>query len=209
MIIEGVVGAQIKADGSVTQPRLGRLAEVLTGDSLGKYYELCRRGQIFMASMQAGASLGTALTATAVTVTLYNPLGSGINVALLQCAVALTVPPTVTVATANLYVYAGNVNTAAAIPSTVTALTIQSGLLGGGVGQAKAYSAATLPATPVVVRIFPFGQSNQTAVGDGPTAAVDYVDGALCLQQNTAVTLQSIGAANSGIVSMTWAEIPV
>lgn len=209
MIIEGIVGPQTKADGTVTQPRLGRLAEVLTGDSVGKYYELCRRGQIFAASMQAGAALGTALTATAVTFTLYNPSGSGVNLVLLQCALALTVPPTVTVAVANAYVYAVNVNTAAAAPTSVTPLTVQSGLLGGGSGQGKAYSAATLPAAPVVARVHPLGQSNQTAVGDANTALVDYVDGALCLAQNTTVTLQGIGVASSGLISMVWAEIPV
>jgi hypothetical protein len=210
MILQGQVGPQVVADGSQVNTRLGRLGELFISDSVGKYYELCRRGQIFSAAMQAGASLGTALTSTAVTLTLYNPAGSGVNLVLLQCGVNMTTVPVV--AEVNTLVYAGNVNTAAAAPSTVTAAVIQSGLLGGAAGQGKAYTAATLPAAPVVVRTFPLAWSNVVTTEGyvGGLGVMDYVDGALSLAQNTAVTIQQIaGTTASGIVFMTWAEIPV
>jgi hypothetical protein len=57
--------------------------------------------------------------------------------------------------------------------------------------------------------VHPLALNNQTAAGDAELAETDYVDGSLCLGQNTAVTLQGIATAASGIISLVWAEIPV
>ncbi len=218
MIIEGVVGAQTKADGSVTQPRLGRLGELYTGECVGKYFELARRGQCYMASMQAAASLGTALTATAVTITLFNPLGSGVNGAILQCTVAGAGIPQTTTATFQNVVYAVNPVTTQIAPTGLTNAIVIPALLGGTGAAAqsnnlvKAYTACTLAAAPVIARVHPFGFANFTtnAVMAG-SAAIDYVDGALTIAQGTACTLQGIATttATSGLISIVWAEIPV
>lgn len=211
--ISTAVGPVQAADGSTPVLRAGRLGELFVSDSVGKYYELCRRGQLFSASLQAPTALGTALTATAVTFTLYNPAGSGVNVVPLQCGIVFD---TLEATTANALklVYAANVNTAAAAPTATTSIAsgIQSGLLGGGAGQAKVFTAATLPAAPTVVRVFPLSvQPFTTATNTSGLAGIDYIDGAFSLAQNTAVTIQELATTtgNSGIISMLWAEIPV
>jgi hypothetical protein len=211
MLAEIRTGIQQSQDGAVNPARAGRFNELIGGEAVGKYYEIARQGRIFCASMQAGASLGTALTATAVTFTLYNPSASGVNLSLLQCGVCLSTE--VVNAETGILVYAANVDPSAAIPSATTPLTVRPALLGASANSAgRAFSAATLPATPVVVRVFPLAHNQvaTTATSLSGLAAVDYVDGALALAPNTAVTIQQIKTtADSGIVSMVWAEIPV
>lgn len=211
MLAEVRTGVTLTGDGSVGPARAGRFGELVTSEAFGKYYEIARQGRLFLASMNAGAVLGTALTATAVTVTLYNPSGSGHHLSVIAGGVSWT---TVTAdASARSAVWAANTDPSAAILITTTALTVRPALLGSGfTSVGRAFSAATLPAAPVIVRVFPSGHSNvaTTATAVGGLANVDYVDGALCLAPNTAVTVQAISTANeSGIVSICWAEIPV
>lgn len=199
MLLEGKVGPITQSDGSSAPLRTDRTGSLVVASP---YAEWAARGQLFVASMQAGASLGTALTTTAVTFTLYNPLKSGVNVVLLDCVLAITAAP----AGAASYVYAANVNPLAAAPATNTDLAIRGSPIGNSAtGRAKAYSATTLPATPVVIRV----HSSIVATGAAsPWFAVDRVDGAIVLGENTAVTIQGLTTASSGIISMTWAEVP-
>jgi hypothetical protein len=177
-------------------------------DRHGTYYEAVRNGNFYHASMQAGASLGTALTATAVTLTLYNPSGSPVNLVLMGAGVAIT---TYLAAAGNAhYVLAANVDQAAAIPTGLTAGTVRNNLLGASAGYGKAYTAATLPAAPVIVRAI----GNVHLVGATPVSESSYsfwdkTDGALILKPNTALTVQGVGTASSGIVSMYWEEVPI
>ena len=211
MLAELRTGITQSAEGSVNPARAGRFGELITGDAIGKYYELAKQGRLFLASMNAGAVLGTALTATAVTVTLYNPSGSGCNLSVIAGGVSYTT--SAAGASTRSLVWAGNVDPAAAIPTAQTALTVRPVLLGAGfTSVGRAFSACTLPAAPVVVRVFPLGYVNvaTTPTTVAPLAIIDYVDGALSLAPNTAVTIQGIATVNeSGIVSIVWAEIPV
>jgi hypothetical protein len=84
-LMRGVVGPSVASgDGSPVPVRLGRNGELIIGNGHGKYYEQVARGKCYHASMQAGASMGTALTATAVTLTLYNPVNSGMLLSLIH-----------------------------------------------------------------------------------------------------------------------------
>jgi hypothetical protein len=203
---EGIVGlATPRADGSTVhfQRLSNSLAQIVT-QAHGRCHEAASRGALFAASLQAGTALGTALTATAVTFTLYNPAGSNVLLSIQNCAVGITTAP----AGSAVIVYASNHNVAAAVPSSVTALAsgIRTMPLGtGSGGRGIVYSAATLPAAPVAVRV------HSTILATGSTAGAilnDDVGGAIVLAPNSAVTIQSIGTAVSGIVSMTWEEIP-
>ena len=199
------------SDGAPRELRLGSKGELFTSESVGKYYEIAKRGQLFHASMQAGSALGVALTATAVTLTLYNPSTSTVNLAVLQCGISITTQQ-VTTATVENIVYAANVDPSAAIPATTTSATIRPGLLGLNAGQGKAFTAATLPAAPVVVRPFPLAAFMQitTQIAQPNLAAIDNIDGAISLAPNTCLTIQGLATTTgvSGIVSFTWAELP-
>lgn len=197
-------------DGSVNPARAAKTGEITVSDAHGRYHEAVSRGRCFHASMQAGASLGTALTGTAVTLTLYNPTSSGILVSLLETTVAITTDLAAAAATTAVFALAVNVNPIAAAPATNTAATIRNCLLGGAAGQALAYTATTLPAAPVVARVIGMSsmtQASAAGVAKSVGMIVDCTDGKLILAPNTAVTLQSIGTAISGIVSMMWEEV--
>lgn len=219
MQAQGIAGPQVAFDGAQPSLRQGRLGELIDGNSVGKYYELGRRGQMFTASMQAAASLGTALTASAVTLTLWNPIGSTVNLAILQTAVNVTAITSAANAASIVYAASLGLSTGLA-PTATTPAKVASTFLGGtnaNIGGAtpvgQCYTAATLGATaPIAVRNFPL-VINQSIANATPTsmntAAIDYVDGALIVGPGTAVTIQSIATvAPSGIISWVWAEIP-
>ena len=207
-LMEGMIGPGLGADGSRQPARLGRTAELIIGNNHGKYYEAVSRGKCYHASMQAGASLGTALTATAVTLTLYNPANSGVLLALLHANVAITTVPGG--AGTAVYALAVNVNPLAAAPATNTPATVRNCLLGSAAGVGISYTATTLPAVPVIARVMPGGIYWATAAAAAaPMVAEDWVDGSIVLAPNTALTIQGIGVATSGIASLMWEEIPL
>ncbi len=208
-LMRGVVGPSSSvADGSPVPVRLGRNGELVIANGHGKYYEQVARGKCYHASMQAGAAMGTALTATAVTLTLYNPVNSGVLLSLLHAGVAITTVPGG--AGNAIYALAINANPLAAAPSATTPAVVRNCLLGGAAGVGIAYTAATLPAAPVVARVMPGGIYWATAAGaSGNMVAEAWVDGSLVLAPNTAVTIQGIGVASSGIASLMWEEIPI
>jgi len=199
--IEGQVGPLVpQSDGNKqAYPRYGKTGELIVSAGLPKYYELVSRGMCYMSSNQAEVTFGTALTATAVTHTIYNPQGSSVNVVLLQCATTIR-----TCSTPGHLVYAANVNNNAVAPATNTELIIRNAKLDLSAGYAKAYSATTLPAAPVAVRSF---GATITAAGVAPM--IDYIDGAIILGPNTAITVQGITVVGTGIISFFWAEIPI
>jgi len=205
-------GAIQIGDGAEYPTRIGRLGDLVISAASGEYFELAKQNRMFVASQQAGAVFGTALTATAVTLTLFNPTGSGVNLSVIQTSVALTTTPTAT--EAHVIVYAANVTPGQVAPTTVTALGVRSALLGQAPqNQGQAYSAATLPNTPVVVRVHPFSVNVISTAANvvGSSGAMDFVNGGVSLAPGFAVTLQGLGGANiaQGIMSIIWAEIPV
>ena len=116
------VGSQDVADGAIVPLRSGRYGDLLVSTGLGQYYALAKQGKLFCASMQAGAVFGTALTATAVTITLYNPSSSGVDLVLLATDFQMTAGQTTTT-NAPVVVYAANMTTSEAAPATTTAIT--------------------------------------------------------------------------------------
>ena len=213
--LDTIVGPSKRSDGLANGlVRIGITGEAIVGDAHARYFEAVSRGTCFHAAMQAGASLGTALTSTAVTLTLYNPIGSKVNLVLLEVALAVTTmlaAPGAPGSSTAAYCLAANVNPLAAAPSATTEATVRNCLLGGLDAVAKAYTAATLPAAPVVVRpLFGVSYSEITAasIAQFSTQFIDQTDGKIVLAPNTAITLQAIGAATSGIVSMMWEEVP-
>lgn len=174
----------------------------------GEWYNAVTRGKVFGASMQAGASLGTVLTASAVTMTLYNPSGSGVRLILLNVKVAITT--ILGGAGTAAYVLAANLDPTAAVPATVTeAVTPRNLLLGDSAVPVagKIYTIATLPAAPIIVRVLG-SLYYATAAAVAPVSVEDNVNGAIVLPENTAITVQGIGQTSSGIISLMWEEVP-
>lgn len=187
------------AVGSVlTRLRAGKFGEQIVGAAHAEHYEAAARGNVYCACNQAEVTWGTALTATAVTFTLWNPLGSPVDLVILTGGATMR-----TAGTAGHLVWAANTNPAAAIPATNTELTVRNAMVSGPAGYGKAYSATTLPAAPVAIRTF---CAPTTAAGI--QVLRDYVNGAIILTPNTAVTIQGITVVGTGLVDMFWEEVP-
>ena len=210
-LIDSRVGSQDFGNGIVAPLRSGHGADLLLNEALGQYYEVVKQGKVFCASMQAGAAFGTVLSDATVPITLFNPGASNVNLVVLASTFAMTASQTTTT-NAPTVVYTANFSlTAAAV--TGTAITVRKALLGPGVGEGLAFSVATLPAEGVVVRVFPWGHRCllTTATERRQSSATDYVDGAIVLRPNTAISLQGLAATTgiTGIASILWAEIPI
>ncbi len=187
------------SDGAdVFYPRTDRFHALRVVPCMAEYEEMCARGELFYACNQATVTLGTGLTATAVTFTLWNPQGSPVDLVLLNIGISQR-----TGGTAGEVVLAVNVNASAAVPATNTALTVYNAKLDGSAGYGIAYSATTLPATPVAIR---------TLMGSVSTAPVnagivnDEVKGAVILGPNTAATVQGITVVGVALISILWRE---
>lgn len=211
MLSEYRVGPVYGSPGSVNPGRSSRHGAAVVAGGGGKYTEGVLQGNCFWATA-VGASLGTALTGTAVTLTVYNPLGSGVYAAILQASFGITTQ--ITAATNSTVVHAV-VDPALAniIPTSVTAVIVRNCLVGGGQqGRVVAYSAATLGAAPISARIAFHYENLGARTAEGSISkfnGTDYVDGALVLMPGFSVTLQGIGTTLVGTVSYMWEEIPM
>lgn len=205
------VGPILSADGIMKQPlRVSRTGAQAVTDVHAKYREAVSRGNVFIASMQSGAVLGTALTATAVTLTLYNPKGSGVRASILWGSVAQTAA-SATAGLMNAYWCSNSPDSASALAAATTAATVRNAAIATATAKVLAYTACTLQAAPIIVRpVAGSGMYWATAAGAAPTNGIDYVDGAIELPENTAITIQGVGASTlyAGIVTISWEEIP-
>ena len=202
MVIEGTAGQRVVSDGADAEIRMGRYGCAAVMDSHARYYDAVSRGNCYIASMQAAAALGTALTATAVTMTLFNPAGSGRNLVLMQTTLAVVVGTT-----AGFVVYGVNGTAGQAAPTVTTVLAsgIQNALVGGGnTAVGVVYSAATLPAAPVARRVL--AGIISTTPG-GVHTIIDNVEGGIILQPGMMVTVQGVTSNATGVISYLWEEV--
>lgn len=166
-----------------------------------------RAGQLFCASNVSAKNV-VAVSTTATGVILYNPIGSNVNLWIVDGSFAWT---TAAAAVHNIgwAVMAPNQITP---PSSVTNIGsgVQcangSGNAGGAVGQA--YDAATLGTAPVMRRIFG-GSEYATGAGNSPFSIIDYVDGALGVQPGGAIVFAAVTTTMVGLGSLSWIELPV
>lgn len=199
------VGPQIAGDGTIVVARATKDATTAVQDAHGRYLESAYRGNLFMASNSANQALSVG-NSTATGIILSNPAGSGKNLAIIEVIGALDVAATAMGAVA-LY---ANVNPIAAATTHTTPLTIRSCLLGvTGNSVAFADSAATLPATPIIVRplLSVYWITANAAVVN--LSFKDDVGGALILTPGTTASVQAVTTAVTGVFSMTWEELPV
>jgi hypothetical protein len=208
---DGLVGIQgiptSVATGSTKPVALGNQTQLLVQDWGPRYAEMGARKVLFSGANQAGQAI-THLNATATGLILINPLGSGVNLWLVEILLLQT---SVAAATADAGVtLAANLTPLALSQYTLTTpLPINPTLLGGSSNsQAKLCSSATLPGAPVVVRALWQPSISATASTDVPPFIKDEVAGAIGIAPGCAVSL-SANSALSALASFTWAELPL
>lgn len=190
--------------GATPNVRQGYDASLIVGDGHGRYQEAVLRGNVYMASTQAGVALSTALSTTQTGFTLSNPAGSGVNLVILDAMIALTTAP----AGASSLLWAANVNPIATAVVQTTPLTVRNALIGASSAAAGlAASAVTLPAAPVVVR--PVG-GGPVATGSVNAAFIrDEIAGGIVLAPGTAISLSALTTAISAIIGVVWEEVTI
>lgn len=165
------------------------------------YGDLARQGQLFTAGLHT-TDWGTALTASASTITLYNPVESPVNLALVR-AMALVTSGLAGITT--VLAYAATLDPVAAIPSTPVVFPSTPALVGSAfTAQGAVYSSCILPAVPTIARMHPWNTYPQAQ----QASAEDMVAGQLLLAPGCTVTLQGLGDTVGGWLSLTWAEVP-
>lgn len=203
MLAEGRVGQSNIADGSVVELRLTRTGGAAVANAHARYWDAVVRGNVFLAAQQSASALGTALTATAVTLTLWNPPGSGRNLVLMRTTLAI---PVATTAGQVVYAVNGTVGQAAPTATTDLASGIQNALVGGAGASpvARVFSAATLPAAPVARRVL---AGIISVTPGGVHTIVDDVDGEIIIAPNGIVTIQGITTNATGQIGLSWEEV--
>lgn len=201
MLLQGNIGRQSLGDGVTNvAARFSRAAALIVDEMNGRYYEQASRGLIFSACNQVARAL-TLLSTTATGFILNNPIGSNVQIAVMDFCLALATAPAAA-ATVGL---AGNAAMQAVIPSSLTAETVINNQLGNGaVGVAQVWRAATLATAPTFIR----------ALGGGPVATGsvnaayirDEIAGQLVLLPGTLVTPNAATTAISSITSAAWVE---
>jgi hypothetical protein len=165
-------------------------------------FEWNKKGKLFTAANQSGATVTLINTSTTTGFVLSNPWGSGKNLAIVTAGFQFT---TVPAATSTVWL-ATSVAPSPVAHATTTGLTIYQADGSGAntLSVARAYSASTTPNLPVYTRCI--GYSPTTPATTGGLCMRDYVEGALILVPGSYVQISYLGAAPVGMADMQWIE---
>jgi hypothetical protein len=196
--LEGQCGPTFVADGNTAlRERRDKTNASVFAAAHAAHHEAASRNKVFMACNQAVVTFGTALTATGVTFHLCNPIGSSVDLVVLQTTVTI-----LTAGTGGHLVYAWNPPSSTAVTAG-TALAVVNRLGSSGVGQAK--SATTLPvAAPTAIRTLA-----GAITAAGINNITDYVDGAIIVAPGAQLSIQGITIVGTGLIGMCWEEVPL
>jgi hypothetical protein len=196
-------------DGTGINSFAGVHGSQLASEIHGKYFEVAKRGQLFIGStLIAGVALPVNAATLVSKFTLWNPAGSGYDVELVEFAIGFT-SATEVIGGICLGLQT-KVSTSGGNPGTLTALTPVAGYAGGsGSNKAALYSAATLT-NAAVLPVYALGM-NFSATSGPTSGANSYVfDGKIVLPPDTIATfVTNIAAETAATCSLSWAEWPM
>lgn len=205
------IGIQQVNDGSITIARGDKQGNACVSEVNPRYYENAYRGNVFSGGNTAFAAL-TAVGTTVTGLTLFNPTGSGKNLVVMDVTVAFTPVTLATVAVTAVLAGVAQATT----PTGLSTLTPGPNLVGtASTPVAKLYSAATIAASPTIMRVVGNWQSTVLTTSGGATASSsllkDEVAGAVVVAPGALICLAGIGTVADATVaaSITWLELPV
>lgn len=199
MVIETKVGASTNAQGSKAELRSAKDGSlVVTGDY--NYQESVLNGNVYIGANLGGTPVTTqaGLSATTPALTLYNPIGSGVNLHLIGTTIDITTSPAAAAGLMLAYNLA-----AAAAPTLTTLANVTNAMIGTlklPIGQCA--RVATLAAAPLAFR---FLGGTTGASGIGATQLIDKINGEVIITPGVAISIQSTSAA-AILASITWEE---
>jgi len=186
---------------------LGGQGESVVQQLHGQFYEVAKRGSLFMAATAVtGVAPGTAIGTTAA-FALANPAGSEFDLVIAKASMSY-LSGTLGIGFVN---WIAHRDPAQAI-ITGTAITVVAGRISGVAGVGRPFTTATVPASGVLTRLaFNLPPMLATTVL-GPWRIDDDVQGAIVVAPGTAVSLQATAAAGTTplvIYGCMWEEVPV
>lgn len=194
-----------QADASTPQLIMGRQGDNLVSELHGKYYQINYRRGLFSANVTA-VTIPVIASGLVSVFSLYNPVGSGINMSLIDLDIGQVLATTV-VDTVGLYFSTGTVAAAATFTTEGSA---RSGVIGeSAMNVGKFYTALTHSGTPTRFRMVgAFG-----AVTDaGMTLPHFEFDGKVIIPPGciVSVAMSTAAGVSSGLdIGATWAEWPI
>ena len=200
-------------DGMQVYTLAGKQGEKLVSELHGKYYTAAYRNKVFVANNGiAGAVIPVITSTTSQTaISLYNPLGSGINVELIELSLATTVTTSTGVIGSVGFGVLTNIGQGTALPTSPVAATNILGSPWSGTTvspAAKALNTATIVAATVFISANL--QWGLTTAQAGPATALWRPDGTVVIGPGTLIALQgTVAQTSSFIQQLTWAEYPV
>lgn len=200
-----VTGPSLQADGTTpTAARGGRLGDFITSELQGRYGENTARGRTFFVASQALATTSVGLNTTYTGLCLSNPLGSGVNAAILFVSVMQSVVQAVQI---EGYGLAVGSNSGTNVTHT-TPVTTNSALVGSNLkSYCNADSSATLPTAPVYAV---FITNTASATQNGPGDQIELAGSITLAPGGYAAFVTPTQASVAGMwFSFTWSEIPV
>lgn len=217
MELQGKVGPVASTNslgnGSLATLRQGNMGDLIVSQLHDKNYEAAVRRALFTGSMQAviatATIAGLSTTVTGVPV-LYNPIGSGMVLAISKVGIGFVLAPAAQVA----FGIATGFHAGTALSGTLTSLAPKSRYIGVGAppaGQLYCSATITLPAAPTVDIVL--GTLGQGAVTTSQFGAGDQypIDGAILLPPGAYALIWTSGVvlASSLIAGFSWEEIPM
>lgn len=173
----------------------------------GRFYRPAADGRIFHAATPAtGVAPGTAIGTTAA-FSLHNPLGSGVDIAILKAAMAY-ISGTLG---AGVVWHLVNLDPSVAAP-TGTAITERPGKVTGGGGQGQALTTATLAAAPAIIRPFCSLGASLASTPAAPWQVNEDLGGDIILPPGCTYSLHATAAAGTTPLvafGVTWEEITI
>lgn len=195
-------------DGSVNPARSDKTGAMVVSQGHGSFQEAVDQGNVYSVANQTGVTSQAGLSATTPVLTLYNPAGSGKDLAVWYVGCHFNV---VFVAAAAVFVAVGSNTIAAAVTGTLT--TTHRNMKLGAANDPKAIPMviATLPAAPVAIGLLGSGLTGIVATVTVIPQLERWYNGALILRPGTNLTLQTLTAsgANGMFCEYIWEEIPV
>ncbi len=176
---------------------------VLVKQSTAKFEQSVLDELVFIGANAGGTPVTTqaGLSATTPALTLYNPVGSGVNLVLLTVTCDITTAPA---AAAGLMLAYNTLN--ATPPATTTAATVTSAIIGStSAPKGQCYRIATLAAAPVA---FWFLGGTTGAAAISGVKLTENIDGQVIIPPGVAISIQATSAA-AILASYVWKEITI
>lgn len=185
--------------------RINRQSGLYVAQANSALQEAVLRGNCYAAANQSGVTSQAGLSATTPVLSLYNPLGSGVNLVLWYASVQLPVA----CAAAAIVWLAANTNLSAA--ATTGTAAVQRNLFLGSANAPKGQPllAATLPATPVAVSQIGMGLTGAITTVPSMLPLERWFNGSVIVKPGATISIQTSTASGaSGLLGeFIWEEV--